>query len=130
MTSSTVNRAAVQRTKWETCIDLLKTRPAIVIFTFICIAAGLVLGGIFIGKVLDPTENDTPVATNSTKQVLACSDKDNYLYQKCVDDLKPFREPCEVYVGMNCSESLFCQRNCLSRYSINCPCQVCYDFDL
>ena len=128
MRSSAINRTAAQRTKWVTFIYFLKTRPVIMIFAFICIAAGLVLGGIFIGKVLNPIEIDTSAATDSTKQISVYSGNNNYLHQKCVDDLEPFRKFCQIYVGMNCSESLLCQKNCLKKYSVNCPCQVYFRF--
>ena len=118
----------IQRTKWETFIDYVKARPAIIIFTLICIAAGLFLGGIFTGKIHNPTENVTHNDTSLTKSDFDCSAvKDGHEYQKCFDDLVPFRKFCQEFVGKNCSDNLYCKKHCLHKYGEdlkNCPCQV------
>ena len=98
------------------------------IFTFICIAAGLVLGGLFIGKVFTPTQNVTATATISTQTKFSCSTvNDNYEYQKCVNDLVPLRKFCQDYVGINCTGNVVCLSACSDKYGTDlqtCPCQV------
>ena len=98
------------------------------IFTFICIAASLVLSGLFIGKVFTPTENSTHTATSSTQPKLSCSAaKNSYEYQKCVDDLLPLRKFCQDYVGTNCLGNVICLNACSDKYGTDlktCPCQV------
>ena len=122
-----------QQGKWGTFIDFVKARPVMMIFAFICIAAGLVLCGVFIGKVLDPTEKNTYIYKNYTKSDLICSIvKDEY--QKCVDDWVPYRSYCLNFVGKRCSDYLNCTKRskpsksqCSYIYGEDfktCPCQV------
>ena len=98
------------------------------IFTLICIAAGLVLGGLFMGKVFTSTQNVTPTAANYTQPKLKCSAvKYNYEYQKCVDDLLPLWKFCQDYVETNCLGNVLCLNACSDKYGTNlktCPCQV------
>ena len=98
------------------------------IFTFICIAAGLVLGGLFIGKAFTPTQNVTSTDTYSTQPKFGCSVvKDNYEYQKCIDDLVSLRNFCQDYVGTNCLGNVICLNTCSDKYGTDlktCPCEV------
>ena len=107
-------------------MDFMKARPVVMIFTFICIAAGLFLGGLFTGKVLDQTENAIYIYANSTKSDFNCSAvKDEY--QDCIDGVAPLRKFCQDFVDKNCSEISSCKMHCLDKYGEDlkiCPCQV------
>merc|ERR1712176_392162 len=58
--------------KIETFIGCLRRRPAMTIFVFFCIGAGLVLSGVFISKVLSPIE-DVTTTKISVQSKLNCS---------------------------------------------------------
>ena len=87
----------------------------------------MALGGILLSpKVLNPVEHVNLTSTNFTRSDFNCSDAIDK-YQKCVDDLLPFRKLCQDFVGKNCSDISDCQTNCLPNYNEDlktCPCQV------
>ena len=97
-------------------MDFVK-RPVVIIIASICIAASFFVGGIFTGKLIEQTENDTDLNCTAVKGE----------YQKCIDDLEPLWKFCQVFVGKNCSEVSSCNKHCLYKYGADlktCPCKV------
>ena len=113
--------------KIETFIGYLRRRPAMTMFLFFCIGAGLVLGGVFISKVLSPIR-DVTTTTKSVQTTFSCSTYTKRKYDQCVNKLMPLRNHCQDFLERGCSEERFvCENACFPKYNDDlksCPCQV------